>query len=38
MNLSISRSIIETHAGTLHYAVSSGCGNIFKFSLTREAE
>ena len=38
MNLSISRSIIETHAGTLRYAVSPGGGNIFKFSLTREAE
>ena len=38
VGLSISRSIIETHAGTLRYAVSPRGGNMFTFSLMREAE
>jgi len=35
LGLSISRSIIETHAGILRYAPNPGGGSTFMFSLTR---
>jgi len=38
MGLTISRSIIEAHAGTLRYALNPEGGNTFMFSLAREAE
>ncbi|MDP1923914.1 MAG: PAS domain-containing protein [Thiobacillus sp.] len=38
MGLSISRSIIEAHAGTLRYVMNPEGGNAFMFSLTREAQ
>jgi C4-dicarboxylate-specific signal transduction histidine kinase len=38
MSLSISRSIIEAHAGTLRYVMNSEGENVFMFSLTREAQ
>ena len=37
MGLTISRSIIEAHAGTLRYALNPEGGNTFMFSLAREA-
>ena len=37
MGLTISRSIIEAHAGTLRYKMNPEGGNTFRFSLAREA-
>jgi C4-dicarboxylate-specific signal transduction histidine kinase len=37
MGLTISRSIIEAHAGTLRYTTHPGAGSTFMFSLAREA-
>jgi PAS domain S-box-containing protein len=37
MGLTISRSIIEAHAGTLRYVMTPKGGNAFMFSLAREA-
>ena len=38
MGLTISRSIIEAHAGTLRYVTKPGAGNAFLFSLACEAQ
>jgi C4-dicarboxylate-specific signal transduction histidine kinase len=38
MGLTISRSIIEAHAGTLRYTLNPGGGTTFMFSLRREAQ
>jgi C4-dicarboxylate-specific signal transduction histidine kinase len=37
MGLTISRSIIEAHAGTLRHDMNPEGGNTFMFSLAREA-